>query len=92
MVGLIAFLFPFNLVVVWTALSVMVVAGGCYLSLSILPTIFVECPYRTPFTVVINNTIIPTGAYAVNCLVLIMARALDVCRLPSAAGDYGSKV
>ncbi|KAI0034888.1 hypothetical protein K488DRAFT_33351, partial [Vararia minispora EC-137] len=48
--GLVIFLFETNLIVAYTVLFLAVLALIAYITLSILPIFYNDCPYRTPFT------------------------------------------
>jgi hypothetical protein len=50
MIGLVAFLFPINIVVAWVSLGALALAGVAYVALSALPTFSPDCPYHTPLT------------------------------------------
>ena len=49
--GLIQFLFSVNLVVARAVLGIFLLLASLYFGMTILPNIWAECPYRTPFSV-----------------------------------------
>ncbi|VDC06865.1 unnamed protein product [Peniophora sp. CBMAI 1063] len=49
-VGLLIFLYSANHAIAWLAIAAVSIAAACYLLLSVLPLIYPESPYRTPFT------------------------------------------
>jgi Family of unknown function (DUF6535) len=50
--GLIEFLFPINHIIACTVLSIVSVCGFLYTTVTILPAIFRNCPYRTPLSTI----------------------------------------
>ncbi|KAJ7239882.1 hypothetical protein C8J57DRAFT_1563230, partial [Mycena rebaudengoi] len=48
--GLVAFLLPINVVIARLAITILAVVVGVYLSLTLLPILYLDCPYRTPLT------------------------------------------
>ena len=56
--GLIQFLFLVNLVVAGAVLGIFLLLVSLYFGMTILPNIWVECPYRTPFSVLTRYPVI----------------------------------
>ncbi|KAI0058233.1 hypothetical protein BV25DRAFT_1785971, partial [Artomyces pyxidatus] len=50
MAGLIDFLFSINTLVAYVLLAVIVAGLVAYSALTVLPFIFLDCPYQTPVT------------------------------------------
>ena len=56
--GLIQFLFSVNLVVARAVLGIFLLLVLLYFGMTILPNIWAECPYRTPFSMLIRYAVI----------------------------------
>ena len=56
--GLIQFLFSVNLIVARAVLGIFLLLVSLYFGMTILPNIWVECPYRTPFSMLIRYAVI----------------------------------
>ena len=56
--GLIQFLFSVNLIVAGAVLGIFLLLASLYFGLTILPIIWAECPYRTPFSVLVRYAVI----------------------------------
>ena len=56
--GLIQFLFSVNLVVARAVLGIFLLLVSLYFGMTILPNILAECPYRTPFSMLIRYAVI----------------------------------
>ncbi|KAJ6525778.1 hypothetical protein B0H10DRAFT_323069 [Mycena sp. CBHHK59/15] len=48
--GLVAFLAPVNAITMAIAAALLAVVAVAYLSFAILPLVYLDCPYRTPFS------------------------------------------
>jgi hypothetical protein len=48
--GLVDFLFPINQNIAFTVLGIVIVCAALYILLTVLPTIYRQCPYRTPLS------------------------------------------
>ena len=56
--GLIQFLFSVNLIVAGAVLGIYLLLASLYFGMTILPIIWAECPYRTPFSVPVRYAVI----------------------------------
>ena len=56
--GLIQFLFSVNLIVARAVLGIFLLLVSLYFGMTILPIIWAECPYRTPFSVLARYPVI----------------------------------
>ena len=56
--GLIQFLFSVNLIVAGAFLGIFLLLVLLYFGMTILPIIWAECPYRTPFSVLVRYAVI----------------------------------
>ena len=56
--GLIQFLFSVNLIVACAVLGIFLLLVSLYFGMTILPNIWAECPYRTPFSMLIRYAVI----------------------------------
>ena len=56
--GLIQFLFSVNLIVAGAVLGIFLLLVSLYFGMTILPIIWAECPYRTPFSVLARYPVI----------------------------------
>ena len=56
--GLIQFLFSINLIVARAVLGIFLLLVSLYFGMTILPIIWAECPYRTPFSVLVRYAVI----------------------------------
>lgn len=50
LVGLVEFLIPINRTIGWMMLGVAIVCISLYIAITFLPTMYRNCPYRTPFS------------------------------------------
>jgi len=48
--GLVEFFFLFNKTVAWFFVGWIGLFGSAYIALTVIPNVFLECPYRTPFS------------------------------------------
>ena len=48
--GLVEFFFLFNKTVAWFFVGWVGLFGSAYIALTVIPNVFLECPYRTPFS------------------------------------------
>ncbi|KAK7017716.1 hypothetical protein R3P38DRAFT_2716441 [Favolaschia claudopus] len=48
--GLAAFLLPINNIMTGIVVSILAIFAACYTLITVLPLIFLECPYRTPLS------------------------------------------
>ena len=81
--GLIRFLFSVNLIVAGVVLSIFLLLVSLYFALTILPIIWAECPYRTPFSVLVR--------YSVIWLMKIIYKILDNIYLATSSGSLLEK-
>ena len=56
--GLIQFLFSVNMIVAGAILGIFLLLVSLYFGMTILPNIWAECPYRTPFSVLVRHAVI----------------------------------
>ena len=56
--GLIQFLFSVNLIVASAVLGIFLLLVSLYFGMTILPIVWAECPYRTPFSVLVRYAVI----------------------------------
>lgn len=54
LVGLVVFLFPLSRPLAYVVASITVIVYGMYFILNILPLAYSQCPYRTPFSDILN--------------------------------------
>ena len=68
--GLIQFLFSVNLIVARAVLGIFLLLVSLYFGITILPNIWAECPYRTPFSVLARYPVI----WLMNIIYMILGR------------------
>ena len=77
--GLIQFLFSVNLIVAGAVLGIFLFLVSLYFGMTILPIIWAECPYRTPFSVLVR--------YAVILPMKLIYKILDKINLATSRGS-----
>jgi hypothetical protein len=48
--GLVQFLLPINATLAYTLMGLILMVASCYVALTILPILYMDCPFQTPFT------------------------------------------
>ena len=81
--GLIQFLFSVNLIVAGAVLTIFLLLVSWYFGMTILPIIWAECPYRTPFSVLVR--------YAAIWLMKIIYEILNWIYLATPSGSLLEK-
>ena len=82
--GLIQFLFSVNLIVAGAVLGIFLLLVSLYFGMTILPIIWAECPYRTPFSVL--------ARYPVIWLMKIIYKILDKIYMATSSGSLLEKL
>jgi hypothetical protein len=86
--GVVVYLLPLHLTIAYISLGISIVLSSIYITSVILPLIFLQCPYRTQFSLILGSLFRWVGAGFLRLLYWAYSRGLRKC-VPALEHPWG---